>query len=112
MVTDYYTFSDSKFTPSQATNDGVGCDAIYFYAFTDQALTTTWSDSDIVLSAADVVDTANNLTPDQTALSLQTLTINTASPFRKQLYIKGLNSGREFGEVETNVIVCGNEAVT
>ena len=57
VITDYYQISTCHFTPSQATVDGADCDAMYFYAFSDIDLSTTWSDPDIVLTPADAVNT-------------------------------------------------------
>ena len=56
-ISDFYTYSASSFTASNALRDGADCTAMYFYAFSDSSLQTTWSDPDIVLSAADPVDT-------------------------------------------------------
>ena len=78
---------------------------MYFSAYADQTLSVAWSDPEIVLSAADAVDTVNNLIPVQSSLTSQKLTINTAASFSKKLFIKGVNSGGKFGVVETNIIV-------
>ena len=56
-ISDFYTYSDSSFTPSTATIDGGDCDAMYFYAYTDLLMANVWSDLDITLSAADSMGT-------------------------------------------------------
>ena len=67
------------------------CD-IYVSAFSDQGLTTAWSDPDIVLSAADSLIPEDLRTGDG-SVSLQTLTVKTDTPFSKSVYIAGVNTG-------------------
>jgi hypothetical protein len=56
-----YTYSDisievdDKFLNNGGSSSNSGCDAIYFYACQESDCSTTWSDSRIVLSAADTI---------------------------------------------------------
>ena len=61
------------------------CD-IYNYAFSDEALTTAWSDPDIVLSAADPIVPVSLRGADD-EITTQTLTVNTDAAFSKNVYI-------------------------
>jgi hypothetical protein len=46
---------DEKFLSTGGITSNSGCDAIYFYACQDSDCSVTWSDSRIVLSAADSI---------------------------------------------------------
>ena len=67
-----------------------GCDALYFYAFSDAALTTVYSDTDISLTAADTISPEDLVS----SITQQNLVVNTAIPFvNKYLYLQGKNTG-------------------
>lgn len=80
--------TDDAFVGAGEISDDVlisstGCDALYFYAFIDQDLTTAYSDVDISLSTADTIkpeDLVESITP-------QILTVNTEAPFIKQMFL-------------------------
>ena len=89
---------------------GHSCD-IYNYAFSDEALTTVWSDPDIVLSVADTI-VPDSLRGANDPISAQTLTVNTDAAFSKNVYIKGINTGYKEASGLINFIVCGNEQIS
>ena len=85
---DIRTLTDSAFIGAGIASDeprysSTGCDAIYFYAFSDSGLTTAYSDADISLTAADTI------TPEDlvTSFTTQYLNVNSATPFIKNLYL-------------------------
>ena len=97
------TKTESVFTGTGAYGSTTGCDAIYFYAFSDLALTTAYSDLDISLNAADTI-TPETMTSSYTT---QYLTVNTASPFIKTFYLQGKNTGKNGNSVLIETVVCG-----
>jgi hypothetical protein len=100
-IADVITTLSSLFTPSD-----VNCPTRYFYAYSNIAATTVWSDSTIVLSAADAIKPRTFMG----TLTKQTLSVDTTSAIYKTLYIKGKNNGNYFDATATlTIVVCGNE---
>jgi hypothetical protein len=77
------TQTNSLFLGDGASGSTTGCDAIYFYAWSDSALTTSYSDTDISLTAADTIRPETVIA----SFTTQYLTVNTASTFIKQFYL-------------------------
>jgi hypothetical protein len=92
--------TDTMFTGSGYASSSNGCDAVYFYAFSDNSLTTGLSSSSLALTASDAI------TPAASSITTQYLQITTTSPFTSTFYLQGKNTGKESASVSMTVQVC------
>ncbi len=83
MAIDVKAMTDTLFilTGTGSSQSPSGCDAIYFNAFSDIALSDKFSDSSIDLSTADTIS------PAAISVSTQLLNVKTASSLSKSLYL-------------------------
>ena len=75
MAIDVKTATDSSFIGSGISESLFGCDAIYFYAYSDNTLTTLFSDSRVTLTTADTIS------PGASSVTTQFLNIDTSNGF-------------------------------
>ena len=101
------TLIESFFTKAANSASTNGCKALYFYGYSDSALSTTWTDSAIVISTADTVK------PESFAgtLTTQTIALQTSAGFSKTLFIQGKNTGKQANYLKTKFVICGQETV-
>ena len=88
ITLDVKSVTDSNFNGTEISDSSNGCDAIYFYAFTDSELTISFSDPSVSLSAADAISPA--------ASSVTTL------------YLQGKNTGKESAFITLLLFVCSS----
>ena len=98
--------TDSYFTGTGIIESSNGCDTIYFYAFLDNALTISFSDSSVSLLAADTIS------PAASSVTTQNLLVDTSSALTKTLYLQGKNTGKESASIELSLVVCSALTLT
>jgi hypothetical protein len=97
---DVNTDTNAWFTGTGKSLSSTGCDAIYFYAFSDSGLVTALADASLSLTAADTIVAAAS------SVTTQNLNVVTSSPFVKSFYLQGKNTGKSSNSLQVQVTVC------
>ena len=102
ITLDVKSVTDSNFNGTEISDSSNGCDAIYFYAFTDSELTISFSDPSVSLSAADAIS------PAVASVTTQNLVVDTSSAGTTTLYLQGKNTGKESAFITLLLFVCSS----
>ena len=106
MGLDIKMLTDDRFIGTGLSASSNGCDAIYFYAYSDSGLVTTFSDPSVALT------TAESVSPGASLVTIQYLNIDTSAALTRTLYLEGKNTGQESNAIELNLVVCSALTLT